>query len=715
MRLPWPFGRRTPSDGPSEAAPEGPAPAAPGLAPSTASGPGPGLAAPTGAWAQLPPIQRASGGPPVVAPSAPFLDAVPGHHPLPPIVTPLGHDTGPAAPAGLVLARPAAVPSLTASTPMPTRPVQRRAAAAAAAGPAWDASGAWSDAAAGPPVRSLPSVSPGATVTPSSRPLTSAPAIAASAQQRSPASSSSAPGPASASIPRTGLPGTGPATPASAPGTSGAAPLPAPRGTPPARTASRWAESPSTGMPPAGLGAPLASTAGTLPATATPSTTSPVAGSSSAGSSFSPGSPEAAGPRRAGLGVPMSSPPAGTIAQRMPMATPPGRRAMPDVPARAAASASGPSVGGASASGASSAPGGPVAAPAAPAAPRPLPVLPVSRRGAGSGAGAVDLTAHDLTAHDHAGASHGAPSPRPGALPVARLASASGSAAGPSASTARARTTVPTLGSRPLRPSVARDGAGHGAEGATSPALPAPVAARWSGGSELPATVETLPATASSGDPVPLQRLAAGSGTGAAAASAASSGRAPREIVFPPRDGLAGGPLAAAPGAGSSPVAGPGGHATPGRQPLGSAAPLQRSAAGAEPGLPGFAAAPVSRAVRPPEMTLHHAPTPAPVHVTQAAPAQAPAMQRIVADTPAAAPTIGASRPGGGGTLPGITATPVVQRIDGGAPEPGGAPGGHSDTELDELARALFGRFRTHLRNEVIHEREAKGLGFDAF
>ena len=48
---------------------------------------------------------------------------------------------------------------------------------------------------------------------------------------------------------------------------------------------------------------------------------------------------------------------------------------------------------------------------------------------------------------------------------------------------------------------------------------------------------------------------------------------------------------------------------------------------------------------------------------------------------------------------------------------PGGAVRrqGHSDTELDELARALFGRFRTHLRAEVIHEREAKGLTFDAF
>ena len=92
-------------------------------------------------------------------------------------------------------------------------------------------------------------------------------------------------------------------------------------------------------------------------------------------------------------------------------------------------------------------------------------------------------------------------------------------------------------------------------------------------------------------------------------------------------------------------------------------------------------------------------------------------MQRIVAD-PARprAPAVQASRTRStASSLPGITATPVVQRVDGAAPDPGGPADGHTDTELDELARALFGRIRTHLRSEVIHEREAKGLTFDAF
>jgi hypothetical protein len=59
-------------------------------------------------------------------------------------------------------------------------------------------------------------------------------------------------------------------------------------------------------------------------------------------------------------------------------------------------------------------------------------------------------------------------------------------------------------------------------------------------------------------------------------------------------------------------------------------------------------------------------------------------------------------------------ATAVVQRVDGAAPPPPSErAAGHSDDELDELAGALFGRFRNRLRHEYIYEREAKGLTFD--
>jgi hypothetical protein len=90
----------------------------------------------------------------------------------------------------------------------------------------------------------------------------------------------------------------------------------------------------------------------------------------------------------------------------------------------------------------------------------------------------------------------------------------------------------------------------------------------------------------------------------------------------------------------------------------------------------------------------------------------------MVADpaSPAAPPSVQASgaAPSGSAPIGGITATPIVQRVDGAAPA---APSeeGRSESELDELARALFGRISTHLRAEVIHDREAKGLTFDAF
>ncbi len=128
MRLPWPFGRSTHDGGASPAPSEGAGSAAPG-------DPGGAVAAaaerpipPTGAWRTLPPIQRSAGPPPVVAPSAPFLAEVPGHLPLPPIVTPLGHEASPSAPAGIVVAHPRAVPSLTSHAPLADRPVQRRTA-----------------------------------------------------------------------------------------------------------------------------------------------------------------------------------------------------------------------------------------------------------------------------------------------------------------------------------------------------------------------------------------------------------------------------------------------------------------------------------------------------------------------------------------------------------------------------------------------------------
>ena len=122
MRLPWPFGRSTSGASDSTGSP-GVASDAPTTPAARADGP----VASTGAWRTLPPIQRTAGPPPVVAPAAPFLASVPGHTPLQPIVTPLGHDSSPSAPAGIVVAHPHAVASLTSRAPLPTRPVSRQA------------------------------------------------------------------------------------------------------------------------------------------------------------------------------------------------------------------------------------------------------------------------------------------------------------------------------------------------------------------------------------------------------------------------------------------------------------------------------------------------------------------------------------------------------------------------------------------------------------
>ena len=120
-----------------------------------------------------------------------------------------------------------------------------------------------------------------------------------------------------------------------------------------------------------------------------------------------------------------------------------------------------------------------------------------------------------------------------------------------------------------------------------------------------------------------------------------------------------------------------------------------------------------------PSLNLARSTMPATAPVTQpASSSQAAPVQRFVA-APASGPAAAAvqtTRPGPS-AVPDISVTPVIQRIDGSAPTPqaGRGEGARSDRELDELAQALFGRLRTRLRTEVIQEREARGLGFDAF
>ena len=724
MRLPWPFGRRTPSDGPPSATPEdarggaSPVEAAPEVAAA------PSLAPATGAWATLPPIQRTVSAAPLVAPAAPFLADVPGHRPLPPIVQPLGHDTGPTAPPGLVVAHVATVPSLTSRASMPTRPVQRRASdVAPVAAPVDEAAGrstepanpAWtSPVAAAPspavgsaPVRKVAAVSPAATVTPAARPLTRSPEPVAVARRST--------GPATAAAASSFAPGRPRARRrAAAPGMTpvpGARATPPLRGTPPARTVSRWAETASSRSPApaAGLGTPLGATPATPSHPGVREVPSPSPSASPAPAAGSPAAPRPQGTAalpKAGLGAPLASPPAGAVAQRLPMAGParrPGATSAPGAsttPPTAAPSAVPSAV-----------PSATSLAAAAPAPARPLPVLPVARRRTDEG-GDPEPVAGAARALAPSHPAHAQPAPASPA-PVSPAAPASG-AASPDRS---------TPGARPLRPVVTaqRDATG------IPPAAPGTsVPARGASSDGLPATVRGLPLNppnplaSPDEEPVPLQRL----GT-VPVASPAPSPVTPREIVFPARD------VAPAPSTmpGTSVLADlPGIRGIPGVQrqagagpipalPWGSPAPSSLSGRGLSPtgrdlSPSGRGQSPSGAAPRGPLALARHQPA---APAAAAAPSS-PVVARIVADpaTPAMGPVVQPSPASGGTTVGSLTATPIVQRVDGAAPA---APSeaGRSETELDELARALFGRIRTHLRAEVIHEREAKGLTFDAF
>jgi hypothetical protein len=85
----------------------------------------------------------------------------------------------------------------------------------------------------------------------------------------------------------------------------------------------------------------------------------------------------------------------------------------------------------------------------------------------------------------------------------------------------------------------------------------------------------------------------------------------------------------------------------------------------------------------------------------------------VPAEPSSPSPAAGSQSGAQSAPLLGPVATAVVQRVDGAAPPAPTEPEGHSESDLDDLARKLFGRFRNRLRAELIYEREAKGLSFD--
>ena len=695
MRLPWPFGRGTTS-GAAASEPAAPADTDPAFAPSP-----PADAPATGAWASLPAIQRTVGAVPLVAPTAGFLGDVPGTRPLPPIVQPLGHESTPTAPSGLVAAHATPVATLTSSAPLPTRHVQRRtpggprAAADGWAEPEVEVPSGSPAPALAPepaPIRRVAAVSAAATVTPPVRPLTVAPSIAptraAVAQRTAAAAAPTAPTPSA---------------PAPNPAAAGELPLVA-RGASPSRPGGRWSEAPAASSR-AGLGAPVAA----QPAV-TPAGTSPVAPASSATlrpeatAGFVPvqRTPAGAGPsnaepsRRAGLGAPMHALPATAQPAAAPGMLPLAQRTISAEAIARAIGAAGPAgipsgpvsipmpvpaaegaVGGRTSGGghehgpdAGHEPGPSVVARDAVVPARALPVLPVARQRGAAGPAAVQRAVASGTP---AGTTH----------PAAVAAAASSS------------TMLPLAGARPLRPALA---ARHDAAEPAGDVPETPVVARWATGGDLPGTVNpTGFGSRADVGPVALQRLASTPSAalvpaGTAQASGRPDAALQRETLFAAPGwsaaGLPAGVTVAGPGVATPPVA---------------RSPVQRSA-------PATPAQPALQLARPPAGATS-VPGPA------TAPASPAPDGRIEAHhaAPAAAQSPTVQTSGARSSVPVLTATPVVQRVDGAAPPPSGGATGQSDRDLDELSRKLFGRMRGQIRAEIINEREARGLSFDAF
>lgn len=604
MRLPWRFPRRstTLSGGGSAS---GPAPTA-----GASNGSEPGPAASTGAWSELPPIQRTLGAMPLVAPPAPFIGALPGARLLPPIVKPLGHDVSPLAPAGLVVAHPGAAAASHASATLP--PVQRRARVARSV--AADVT-AFASTAAEPDPAPVPSTAP---LTPSGAPRHLA-VVADAAVSLPDRPLTRAPSAAALAMPGSGL----------------------------ARSVQRAVDTTSTPAAASGMRrAPLDLGTGSRP---TVSRLPATAGQASAISPASPRPVAEAGAQRAGLGAPLPTIP---TAQRLP-ALP----ALAGRPVQRSAAA---------------------AAPSSTDAHGRVPAGPMLQR---------------EVAVRHAG-----PDPRLAMLPVARSAAITARAvAAPPKAASAGIPFRPVLGSGiQLGVTVQRDTDDDDDE-TLEPAFALPTAGggRGSASPESDGDGAPLPMAVGAGS-VPLQR---------APARAGSSDAWPTPVTHWP------GTSASATENGSSRPSSPTSIAsrTVGRSAAGSATPslpalsprsgptaaIQRSVAASA--WPSSGSLPLAR-----------------IQVVERADAGRPAEPAALMThsiTAQRAPTTSqSSQP-----LFAPTATPVVQRVEGLAPDPQPAPAERSEGELDELARSLFGRIRGHLRSELLHEREARGLTFDSF
>ena len=668
--LPWPFrrGPQTAADAAAERAarqPTSPAATIPD-----------GTAVRTGAWASLPAIQGVIANAPLVSRPESFLEDIPGVRGLPPILRPLAHEISPLAPQGVVATQPHAVPTLTSHAALVPRPIQRREAAdastrvgmadsAAVEAPAHSPAPPAPPSAAShvgggppvvaepsgtPPVRRVQAIAPASIARPLAVSLTRAPTPSA-VVPKSPAPVSPSHGSGLRTAPAPGGPGRPDLPPGTRGGGQSAVRAAAPVGPPPVQRRSASASN-----------APAAPSRPAVPPPAQ-SGASPVGSPSGRGPMSAPVGPPAS--RRAGLGAPIASRPPGA-AESPPSASPAAAlagTARPGVPAPRPGDAQ---VGSAGRSASIDAPLG-----------GSMPLGPtVQRRTHG---------AAEPARPDAAEAAGAAEVPTAGlpVLPVARTpgpvapdtdAAASGrerAATSPLAAPAAGSSVVGGASGRsvPVRPLVDVRAPRGGATLQRSPAD----TARAGGAAAAPAVAHgSVPPARGGDDPAPLRDFD----------RFGMPGRGSADWLGWPSPIVAGTPM---------PTARPIPHGSP----AGAVGSPQRAPVGVARTAPVGAALP-----------LAHVGPPSP-------PPQVPRVSRAVEASPA--PPLEPNRAEPSAPVLAPTATPVVQRVDGAAPrvEPTAGSSVPSDEELDALVKASFGRFRTRLRNELIHEREARGLTFD--
>jgi hypothetical protein len=679
--------------------------------------------APSRAWASLPPIQRTTGDMPLVAAPGSFAESLPGSQGLPPIVQQLGHEVSNLATPGLVVARTRPVEAPSGGS-MPA-PVQRRAArpaqsasvqtyaapqaespiadapAPAAVAPAFTAAPEMATASVAPalpdapalplapPIRSMPTVSRLAIHIPD-RPLTSAasaarPAAVQRAAAAATAAEAAATGAAPLAMPVSGgmrrVPsGTSPAMPVvsrqaasappdaaiapSSPSPTPAQPLPvaqrspaATPATPAAAAAMRVGAAPNAEPHRLGLGAPLDS----VPASARPVGSSPVGPVLSRSTTSGP--------------MPVAATSLIPTAQRSTGSEPVAAGSGATLPAASHAAA--PIAG---APGRAAAMG--TSAPLRSAVQRlpTLPQLPVAR--ANPAPGRPGEAARSTTS--------------PGAAaPVATSATASSPVAtrpAPSVQKAAAPEIRPIAAANPIRPSFVLQRSASDADAETEDesgdaALPSPW---WAPAAESRSSAAPGLGAGFDGGPA-VQRTAWAETARSAGASASVARTAAAPSAFA-RVATAATTLQRSAGPSTRPL-----------PPARGAVPdsVSRATATSSAALATAAAAGSPAAVVVPGVTSGTVVQTSPSAVRPASPAG-------ISASFGSAPTVQREDP---------PQRPLSQSVGGSvaSSSPGTSSGskGHSDKELEELAQALFSRIRGRLRNELIHDREAKGLTFD--